>query len=33
LSFGGLFATEDDEDFLKKNKITHHILDRPILGK
>lgn len=33
LSFGGVFATEDDEEFLKKNKITHHVLDRPTLGK
>lgn len=33
LSFGGLFATEDDEEFLEKIKITHHVMDRPILGK
>jgi hypothetical protein len=34
LSFGGFYLTEDDEqDILKKTKITHHVLDRPLLGK
>jgi pescadillo protein len=33
LSFGGVFATEDDEDFLKEHKVTHHVMDRPIAGK
>ena len=33
LSFGGLFATEDDKEFLETHKITHHVLDRPLLGK
>jgi pescadillo len=33
LSFGGIFATEDDEELLKKYKITHHVLDRPLTGK
>jgi len=33
LSFGGIFATEDDEAFLKENKVTHHVMDRPLVGK
>lgn len=35
LSFGGVFKTDDDEDdlFFKKLKITHHVIDRPVLGK
>ena len=33
LSFGGQYATEDDTDFLAKHKITHHVIDRPIVGK
>lgn len=33
LSFGGIFATEDDKDFLATHKVTHHVLDRPLLGK
>lgn len=33
LSFGGIFATEDDADFLAKHKVTHHVMDRPVLGK
>jgi len=30
MSFGGAFATEEDEDFLKKHKVTHHVMDRPL---
>jgi pescadillo protein len=33
LSFGGVFATENDEEYLAKHKVTHHVMDRPILGK
>lgn len=33
MSFGGAFALEEDEDFLKKNKVTHHVMDRPLQGK
>jgi len=33
MSFGGIFATEDDEDLLKKYKVTHHVMDRPLSGK
>ena len=33
LSLGGKFATEEDTDFLAKNKITHHVIDRPLSGK
>ena len=33
LSFGGVFATENDADILAKVKVTHHVLDRPLLGK
>lgn len=33
LSFGGVFATEDDEDFLARHKVTHQVMDRPVLGK
>lgn len=31
LSFGGSFYTQDDE--LKKIKVTHHVLDRPLIKK
>jgi pescadillo len=31
LSFGGLFST--DEDDLSKFKITHQVMDRPLVGK
>jgi len=30
LSFGGVYATEEDEEFLKNNKVTHHVMDRPL---
>jgi pescadillo protein len=33
LSFGGSFATDEDTDFLAKHKITHHVIDRPAIGK
>jgi hypothetical protein len=29
LSFGGSFATEVDEDYLAKHKVTHNVVDRP----
>ena len=33
LSFGGIFLTEDDHVLLQKHKVTHHVVDRPIVGK
>lgn len=33
LSFGGVFVTDDEDQLLKKLKITHHVVDRPIIGK
>jgi len=33
LSFGGSFATEEDEDYLAKHKVTHNVVDRPLSGK
>lgn len=33
LSFGGIFATEEDQELLAKNKVTHHVIDRPMVGK
>lgn len=33
LSFGGLFLTDEDEQLLKQNKVTHHVIDRPTTGK
>ena len=33
LSFGGSYATEEDQDFLKTHKVTHHVIDRPLAGK
>jgi len=33
LSFGGSFAIEEDTSFLAKNKITHHVINRPAIGK
>ena len=33
LSFGGIFATEEDQELLAKNKVTHQIVDRPMVGK
>lgn len=33
LSFGGAFVTDEDESYLKKHKITHHVIDRPLLGQ
>ena len=32
LSFGGSYATEEDVEFLKTHKITHHVIDRPLTG-
>ena len=33
LSFGGSFATEDDQEYLKDHRVTHHVIDRPLTGK
>ena len=33
LSFGGIYATEDDHELLAKHKVTHQIIDRPVVGK
>lgn len=33
LSFGGSFATEEDQEYLQTNKVTHHVIDRPMVGK
>jgi len=33
LSFGGVFATDEDDELLKQYKITHHVMDRPLAGK
>jgi pescadillo protein len=32
LSFGGSYATEEDVEYLKTHKITHHVIDRPLTG-
>jgi hypothetical protein len=32
LSFGGSYATEEDVEYLKTHKVTHHVIDRPIAG-
>ena len=31
LSFGGVFVTDEDDQ--TKLKVTHHVVDRPIVGK
>jgi pescadillo protein len=33
LSFGGAYATEDDQEYLKDHRVTHHVIDRPLTGK
>jgi hypothetical protein len=33
LSFGGFFLTEEDQDLQTNHKVTHHVVDRPIVGK
>jgi len=35
LSFGGIFITDEDDEqnLLGKVKITHHVLDRPMISK
>jgi hypothetical protein len=33
LSFGGAFITQEDQELAKNNKITHHVMDRPLVGK
>ena len=32
LSFGGSYATEEDVEYLKTHKVTHHVIDRPLGG-
>lgn len=32
LSFGGSYATEEDVEYLKTHKVTHHVIDRPLAG-
>lgn len=34
MSFGGYFVDDDSkEEEVKKAKVTHHVIDRPVLGK
>jgi hypothetical protein len=33
LSFGGTFILDEDEVAAQGLKITHHIMDRPLVGK
>jgi len=33
LSFGGMAITDEESEGTKNYKITHHVMDRPLVGK